>query len=135
MAKTSSIRFPNMIDPARNIVNVVEDSVSVVNRTRLLMLTDPTEVYNEPEFGVGLKQYLWQYNGATVRGMIHDRIKKQLRLWEPYVSPEDTEFADGLVFTEGNVPVSIQSLSELKLTVGLRTKFGESAKLDLSKEL
>lgn len=134
MSKTTSIRFPNMIDPARNIVNVVEDSASVVNRTRLLMLTEPTELYNEPEFGVGMKRYLWQYNGAAVRGMVQDRIKQQLNTWEPCVNAEATDFVDGLLFTEGNTQTPIQNLSELKLTVGLKTKFGEDATLSFSEE-
>ena len=57
MANTSSISFPNMFDVTGNCVSVVEDSQSIVNRTRLLMLTEPTELYMNPDFGVGLKKY------------------------------------------------------------------------------
>lgn len=129
MAKTSSIKFPNMIDPARNTVTVVTDSESVVNRSKLLMLTDPTSLYNEPEFGVGLKQYLWQYNNDATRGVVRDRIKMQLDMWEPCVDAEKTEILDGLMFTEGST-VSAQSSNTLKLTVGLKTIFGEDADVE-----
>lgn len=60
--KTSSIAWPKMFDISRNKLAVYEDNRSVVNRTKLLMLSDPTELYMEPNFGVGLKKYLWQYN-------------------------------------------------------------------------
>lgn len=132
MAKTSSIRFPNMIDPARNIVNVVEDNASIINRTQLLLLTEPTELYNEPEFGVGLKRYIWQYNGEAVRGMLQDRIRKQIGLWEPCVDAQATEFVDGLLFTEGNISTPIQDISDLKLTIGLKTRFGDEVPLNVS---
>ena len=134
MFKTSSIKFPNMIDPARNILNVTEDGNSVVNRTRLLILTEPTELYNEPEFGVGLRQYLWQYNSSAVRGIIQDKIRKQLDLWEPCAISEDTEFSDGLLFTDGVTAPTVQDPSDLKLTVGIRTKFGEDVTVNLSKQ-
>lgn len=53
--KTSSIAWPKMFDISRNKLAVYEDNRSVVNRTKLLMLSDPTELYMEPNFGVGLK--------------------------------------------------------------------------------
>ena len=58
--QTSSWKFPNMIDVTRNRVNIAQDAQSVVNRVKLLMLTNPTELYNELDFGVGMKRYLWQ---------------------------------------------------------------------------
>ena len=134
MAQTTSIRFPNMFDAARNTVNVVEDKESVVNRTRLLMLTEPTELYNEPNFGVGLKRYLWQYNTPTVKGIVQDRIKNQLNLWEPCVYSEQTEFADGLLFTEGQSSASTASFNDLKMTVKVSTVFGDEAEITIENE-
>jgi len=132
MAKTSSIRFPNMFDPARNTVNVVEDSASVVNRTRLLILSDPTELYNEPNFGVGLKEHLWKYNTDTERSIICDKIKNQLNMWEPCVYSQLTEFADGLLFTEGQHSTATSQFNQLKMTVKLSTTFGDVPELILN---
>ena len=56
---TNSLAWPSMFDVARNKVSVIEDNQSVVNRSKLLILTDPTELYMNPNFGVGLKKYLW----------------------------------------------------------------------------
>ena len=62
MAETTSLAFPNMFNITANRVSVIENTNSVSNRTRLLILTEPTELYNNPDFGVGLKRHLWQYN-------------------------------------------------------------------------
>lgn len=132
MAKTTSWAFPNMIDPSRNKVQTVEDDASVVNRVRLLMLSDPTELYNEPQFGLGLKRYLWQYNNANTLAIIQSKIIEQLTLFEPSVEPESTSFADGLLFTgEENIPSS-QEFNQLKMTVGLHTIYGDELDVNLN---
>ena len=74
MANTTSLSFPNLFDVARNQVSVTEDVQSVVNRSRLLILTEPTELYNNPDFGVGLKRHIWQYNNDNQKAIIKDRI-------------------------------------------------------------
>lgn len=130
---TSSLAWPTMFDVARNRVAVLEDNTSIVNRTKLLLLTDPTEVYNEPNQGVGLKQYLWQYNTDNTKAMIQDRIKAQLDLYEPYVVPENTQFSDGLLFTGSNNTIDItQNYNQLKMTMAVQTIYGDTANIDFN---
>ena len=62
--------------------------ISIVNRSKLLILTEPTELYNNPDFGVGLKRHLFQYNNENQKAIIRDRIVEQLRLHEPCVDPD-----------------------------------------------
>ena len=90
MAYTSSIAFPNMFDISRGIVQILEDDRSVVNRDRLLILTEPTELYNNPDFGVGLRQHIWKYNRPNERAIIQDKISDQLRKHEPCVEADKT---------------------------------------------
>lgn len=130
---TNSLSFPAMFDIVRNKVGVIEDKVSVVNRCRLLMLTEPTELYNSPDFGVGLKRYLWQYNTENTKAIIKDRIIAQLRLHEPSCDADKTSFSDGLLFT-GNDNMSEQEYNELKMTVGIQTIFGDIASIDLARD-
>ena len=132
MAKTTSWAFPNMIDPSRNKVQIVEDDTSVVNRVRLLMLSDPTELYNEPQFGLGLKRYLWQYNNANTLAIIQSKIIEQLTLFEPSVDAESTSFADGLLFTGEENLTSSQEFNQLKMTVGLHTIYGDELNVNLN---
>ena len=130
---TNSLAFPNMFDIVRNKVGVIEDKISVVNRCRLLMLTEPTELYNSPDFGVGLKRYLWQYNTENTKAIIEDRIVSQLRLHEPSCDADKTSFSDGLL-TENSVDMPAQEYSKLKMTVGIQTTFSDEVNIDLFRE-
>ena len=134
MAKTTSLAFPNMFDIATNQVGVIEDTDSVSNRTRLLILTEPTELYNNPDFGVGLQRHMWKYNNEAERGLVKDRITEQLRLHEPCVYPEKTQYTDGLLFSEADVQNSATNANLLALTVALQTVFKEEAKVELNSE-
>lgn len=120
-----------MFDVARNTVGVIEGRQSIVNRCRLLMLTSPTELYNNPDFGVGLNRYLWQYNTENTKAIMKDRIVSQLRLHEPSCEPDKTSFADGLLFTGDGDISDAQESSQLKITVGIQTIFGDNLEIDL----
>ena len=127
---TNSLNFPQMFDVTRNRVTVISDTKSVANRSRLLMLTNPTELYNEPEFGVGLSKYLWQYNSPNVKPMIRDNVAVQLEMYEPMSIPTETEYADGLLFTGDND--SISNPRKLDMTIAIHTKLGTTADIDLT---
>lgn len=135
MAETTSLAFPNMFNIATNQVSVIEDTASVANRTRLLILTEPTELYNNPDFGVGLKRHLWKYNNDAEKGLVKDRITEQLRLHEPCVYPEKTQFSDGLLFSGDQLQTVAESNNTLALTVALQTVFEEEAKVVLNSEI
>ncbi len=135
MANTTSLSFPLMFDVARNKVGVLEDNASIVNRSRLLILTEPTELYNEPDFGVGLKRHLWQYNTDNEKAIIADRIINQLELHEPYCIAKETQFANGLLFTGSKDSVSMtQDNNRLKMTVALKTTYEEVVNIDFNNE-
>ena len=135
MAETTSLAFPNMFNITANQVSVIEDTVSVANRSRLLILTDPTELYNNPDFGVGLRKYLWQYNNENVRGLVKDKITEQLRTYEPCVLADQTQYSDGLLFSESPTQNTAYDNNTLALTVAMQTIFREEAKIDLNYEL
>lgn len=134
MAETTSLAFPNMFNITTNQVSVIENTASVANRTRLLILTEPTELYNNPTFGVGLKRHLWKYNNSAERGLVEDRITEQLRLHEPCVYPDKTQYTDGLMFTgDQNSSVAANS-NTMSLTVALQTIFKEEARVTLNSD-
>ena len=134
MAETTSLAFPNMFNIAANQVSVIEDTASVANRTRLLILSNPTELYNNPDFGVGLKKHLWHYNNENERAVIKDEIVNQLRLHEPCVYPEQTKFADGLLFTGNGDANATMNYNSVELTVALQTIFKEEVKVTLNSD-
>lgn len=123
----TSWAWPNMFDVARNKVGLLSDVTSIVNRTKLLMLTEPTEMYMCPNFGVGLKKYMFNYNNDNVIAMIKDSLIEQLRLWEPAVVPEKTTVTRGLKYSQsGNVSSVAKAVDNLDLTVTLETRYGQS---------
>lgn len=130
---TNSIAFPNMFNVANNQVGVISDNESVVNRTRLLILTEPTELYNNPDFGIGLRRYVWQYNTDNTKAIIQDRIISQLKLYEPSCDAEKTSFSDGLLFSSNDASV-IQEYNQLKMTVALQTIFGDRLSFELDNQ-
>lgn len=133
MANTSSIAFPFLFDVTGNKVSVLKDKQSVVNRTRLLILTEPTELHYNPTFGVGLKQYMFQYNTKNTKAIIHNRIIDQLREHEPCVDADNTSFVDDLLFTmDSDKQSAIQEYNQLKMTVGLKTIFGDTADVEIN---
>lgn len=141
MAETTSLKFPNMFDVARNQVSVLEDDAAIVNRDRLLILAEPKSLYNEPDFGVGLIQYLWHYNvedrssTANQRAIIEDKIKKQLKIHEPYCYAEETQFADELLFTDRSEPMGYVNHNRLDMTVGIKTTYNKQATISIQNEV
>lgn len=132
MAETTSLAWPNMFDVARNRVSVYEDNTALVSRTRLLILSEPTSLYNSPEFGVGLARHLWQYNNENQKAIIKDRIVQNLRINEPYVIPDETQFANGLLFTGEVNNFSAQEYNQLKMTVALKTTYNTEISITLN---
>ena len=133
MAETTSLSFPNMFNLTSNKVAVDEDLKAVTTRSRLLILSEPAELYNNPDFGVGLKRHLWKYNTENERALIRDRIVDQLRIHEPCVYAEKTQFTDGLLFTgDTNALDSATNANEVNMTVAMQTTFGKQISLDLN---
>ena len=120
----SSFAYPNMFDVARGKVNLYNNAQSIMNRVKLLLLTDPTEMHMNPNFGVGLRKYMFTYNNDNTVALIRDNLIDQLRLWEPAVVPEDTKVARGASLPEfaGSTTRSLD-LNHLSLDVTLVSKY------------
>ena len=128
--KTNSIPWPNMINVSQNQVAVITDEISVVNRSKLLILTEPTEIYNEPNQGVGLKRHLFKYNNDNEKAIIRDRIVEQLRIHEPQCNADHKQFANGLLFTGTPQAEIAQNYNKLEMTVSIETIFGATVSID-----
>ena len=121
---TSSIGFPNLFDVSRNRVATMTDNASVANRVKLLLMTEPTELYMNPTYGVGLKRFMFQYNNDNVLAQIKDRLIEQLRLWEPCVDAEKTSVVRGLAYSGDGQVRSATENNRLDITVTVYTIYG-----------
>lgn len=52
---------------------------------KMLMLTSPGERLMFPDFGVGLRNYLFEQNGPESRSIIESRIEQQTKRYMPSV--------------------------------------------------
>jgi phage baseplate assembly protein W len=66
-----------------------------------LVLTSPGERIMDPEFGVGIRHYLFENNNVSTQGKIEARIKNQTQKYLPYINVELVEFSN--VDTNPNV--------------------------------
>ena len=119
----TSLSWPNMFDVARGKINLYSNARSIVNRTKLLLLTEPTELYMEPTFGVGLRKHIFKYNNDNVIAIIKDDLIEQLRLWEPSVIPEDTKVERGprYQWDPSNPELVTKRMNVLDLRITLHT--------------
>lgn len=129
--QTSSLNWPNIFDVSRNKCAVAEDNAAIVNRVKLMILTEPSELYMNPSYGVGLKRHLFKYNNDNEKATIRDKIVEQLKLWEPRVDADKTVFNDGLLYT-GDVNTIGQEYNKLNLTITLVTTYGDTLTVDLN---
>lgn len=128
--QTSSLNWPNIFDVSRNRCAVAEDNSSIVSRTKLMILTEPTELYMNPSYGVGLKRHMFKYNTENEKALIKDRIVAQLKLWEPRVDADKTQFSDGLLYT-GDINTIGQDYNTLNMTISLMTTYGDTVTVEL----
>ena len=65
---------------------------------KMLILTVPGERIMDPSFGVGLKRYLFEFNGAQTYSAISSKIHEQVAKYLPYISITNLNFS----IPEGN---------------------------------
>ena len=57
-----------------------------------LVLTSPGERIMDPEFGVGIRSYLFENNSIQTQGRIDARVRSQVLKYLPYIDIESIEF-------------------------------------------
>ena len=130
---TNSMSWPNMFDVSRGKVNLYMDQKSLVNRIKLLILTDPTELYMVPNFGVGLRKHLFKYNNDNVIALIRDELIEQLRLWEPGVIASATTIERGPKHTwdPANRETVSSRMNVLDLIVTVQTVYAKTISFNI----
>ncbi len=57
-----------------------------------LVLTSPGERIMDPEFGVGIRSYLFENNSVQTHGRIDARVRSQVQKYLPYIDIDSIEF-------------------------------------------
>lgn len=84
------VSFPPRLGPdGRWAVSAGAENVR--ESIRVILLTEHQERVMRPEFGGGLKRYLFQPNSAPTHRLIAERVTQALGRWEPRVAVESVD--------------------------------------------
>lgn len=64
----------------------------VKQNLKMLVLTNPGERVMEPDFGVGIKQFLFQNFSEDTFSQIDSKIREQAAIYLPVISIQDVSF-------------------------------------------
>ena len=69
---------------------------SIAQNLKHLCLTSPGERVMDPQFGVGLKHFLFEMNTEQTKAEILHRISEQVQRYMPFIALEDINITDSI---------------------------------------
>ena len=108
MAEGISPRLPLAIDgdDGAYALNKTYRSMAAQNLKHLI-LTAPGEHMMDPELGVGLRRYLFEFNGSDTYSAISSKINQQVQKYLSYIRIDDIKYQ----IPEGNIDLYPHNLS------------------------
>lgn len=92
MSKGLSPKLPLTKDPQDGYALNKEYVELVQQNLKMILLTAPGERIMEPEFGVGLRNYLFQNNTKQTQRVIDSKIREQVALYMPFIEVISVQF-------------------------------------------
>lgn len=84
-----SPKLPMALDSADGFALTQNIHEVAKQNLRMLVLTNPGERVMIPDFGVGIRNYLFEPNNANIYSAIKERILQQTTRYLPYIQIED----------------------------------------------
>lgn len=102
MAYTNTIspELPLTTDNRFGYTMLVTMRQAISQNLKCLLLTDRGERIMDPEFGVGLRKYIFKNYGPEVVKNIKVDIRQQVSKYMPFVSIEDAQVTFGDILTQ-----------------------------------
>ena len=89
-----AVRLPLMKDDIFGAYGLIEDYTELVKQNfKMLLLTIPGEKMMNPDYGVGLKKYLFELDNGSVHAEINDRILAQTKRYMKYIQLNKIDFS------------------------------------------
>ena len=79
-----SIGFPKMFGTTTSS-NLIVDKKATLNNLKLLLSSEKTTLFGDPDFGIKLKYYMYEQNGTILKDIIIDEIYSQIKTFIPQV--------------------------------------------------
>tara|TARA_R110002020_G_scaffold93344_2_gene225225 strand:- start:5774 stop:6139 length:366 start_codon:yes stop_codon:yes gene_type:complete len=86
------IKLPLTYNSADGFTMIKTIRQMIKQNFKMLILTNPGERVMEPQFGVGLSQYLFANYSEGIPSIIEERIRKQASMYLPVVSVDSIDF-------------------------------------------
>lgn len=80
----NSISFPKLFTNSSTIV--VKDKVATSQDLKLLLMTECGEFYDDPNFGVNIRKYMYNQNNTILAGIIEDEIYSKIKIFSPQLA-------------------------------------------------
>lgn len=118
------ISFPPRVGPDGRVA-WSEGAANVQDSIRVILQTDRKERLRLPDFGAGLKRYLFEPNTAATRNQIERGIAAALTTWEPRITVDavdveaDPDDPEGAIATIRYMLVATQAPQRITLAVSL----------------
>tara|TARA_R100000234_G_C5001169_1_gene180398 strand:+ start:1713 stop:2081 length:369 start_codon:yes stop_codon:yes gene_type:complete len=88
-------RLPLTLDSGDGYTSIKSLKALVKQNFKMLILTNPGERVMEPEFGVGIKQFLFENFQSDVYARIDNTIREQTSTYMPIVQITNIQFGTG----------------------------------------
>ena len=110
-----SIKFPDMF--TRTVTNTVDDYDATLQNLKMLLWSEKGELFGDPEFGTGLKKYLYDQNDYVLADLVIDNIYTAITTFMPqiYITRNDIK----VELDRAKIIVTIRALNRLDYTTNL----------------
>ena len=85
-------KLPLTVDSGDGYTAIKNFKILIKQNFKMLILTNPGERVMEPEFGVGIRQFLFENFQSDVYARIDQRIREQTSIYLPVVAITSIEF-------------------------------------------
>ena len=87
MADGISVALPLRIDPIDGAYGLNKNVIQVASQNlKMIVLTSPGERIMHPQFGVGIRRYLFEQNSQFTLDEIKNKITQQVATYLPYIN-------------------------------------------------
>ena len=85
--------LPLRRDPANGFANNHTEIEAIIQDLKMLLLTSPGERIMDPNFGVGMRRFLFEQNNSATHSTIRAKIIRQVLEYLPFIEIEDIKFS------------------------------------------
>ena len=90
MAEGLGVKLPLFVDPTDGAYGLHKDIESLAQQNlKMIILTSPGERIMFPDFGVGVRNYLFEQNTEGTQNFIRQRVQEQVAKYAPYIAIEE----------------------------------------------